>query len=53
MDKEAEEEEEITATMPSSTIMLQSCTHGPRQLFLSSAQGGGEGKGVGREQQGG
>ena len=49
-----EEEEEITTTMPSSATMQQRSTHGPRQLFLPSAQGGGEVEGGGgREQQGG
>ena len=47
-----EEEEEITTTMQSSSAMQQSCTHGPRQLFLSSEQGGeGRGEGVRGEQE--
>ena len=33
-----EEEEEIRTTMQSSVAMQQSCTHWPRQLFLSSKQ---------------
>ena len=41
-----EEEEEITTTMQSSSAMQRSCTHGPRQLFLSSEQGR-EGRGEG------
>ena len=47
MENKNEEEEQITATMPSSATMQQSCTRGPWQLFLSSAQGRGEGEGGG------
>ena len=35
-----EEEEEIITAIQSSAAMQQSCTHRPRQLFLSSKQGG-------------
>ena len=37
--EEDEEEEEITTAMHFSTAIQQSCTRGPRQLFLSSEQG--------------
>ena len=34
--QEEEEEDEIRTTMQSSIAMPQRCTHGPKQLFLSS-----------------
>ena len=36
--QQEEEEDKIKTTMQSSVAMLQSCTHGPKQLFLSSKQ---------------
>ena len=52
MEKEEEEEKkeeevDIRITMQSSIAMQQSCTHQPRQLFLSSKQGGERGGGGG------
>ena len=41
VNEEEKKEEEIRTTMQSSVAMPQSCTHGPRQLFLSSKRGGG------------
>ena len=43
-EEEEEEGEDITTTMQSSAAVLQSCTRGLRQLFLSSAQGGEGGR---------
>ena len=41
-----QQEDEIRTAMQSSIARQQSCTRGPRQLFLSSKQGG-EGEGGG------
>ena len=41
--KRQKEEDEIRTTMQSSIAMLQSCIHGPKQLFLSSKRGSGGG----------
>ena len=40
-ENQQEEEDKIKTTMQSSVAMLQSCSHGSKQLFLSSKQGSG------------
>ena len=45
------EEEEIRATMQSSVATQQSCSRGPRQLFLYTELGGGGRRGCGRGEQ--